>query len=674
MTALALGWIRLALVVVPLVAAAVAVQRLVLPEASGAHASLVRAVVGLAICLAVLQLIGSIGQFRPGVIVAAEAVVGAAVALAAEGLRRRRPAPASDASVASTEPWSSGLSARLCVVLAALVAVAWVVISAWIGRRGVLDNDSLRYHGPFVARWLQTHSLTQLHFTSSRIQEVFFPANTELLSSIGVAAFGSDWLTPLLNVGWLALALLGGWTMVDGDRRPFGLMAVAAVAGSPLLLAWQPGSARNDLAAAALVVAALVIARRSEWRVGPLAVAGAAAGMALGSKLSILAPLAVITVGLPVVAARGRRLRTFVTWCLSMGVTGSFWYIRNWVRTGNPLPWYRLHLGPIRLPSPPFVYLDREGKSIADYFGSTHFWAHTVPGGLTQVLGPAWPLFLAMGAVGIVASLWSRRRFPALVGAAALVAVVADLFTPYSAGGSGGPTLFPTQLRFLTLAAILALLAGVMVLDRSWLRALPGFVVVIGLVALVDVDGYRALVLAALPVAALAVVVAARPWPGVPGHRVIAVAGLVAVVASVPFARWYDTNRYANSEHRAGARATYAYFRHTRGQRIAVDAELHTYPLSGPDLSNYVQTVGSPGPHGSFWPAATCATWQRLIVEGDYDYVATGFSHRTHGRPPQEQGWTAQMPGARLVFQRGTAAIFRLDPARREIDCHTARN
>jgi hypothetical protein len=155
---------------------------------------------------------------------------------------------------------------------------------------------------------------------------------------------------------------------------------------------------------------------------------------------------------------------------------------------------------------------------------------------------------------------------------------------------------------------------------------------------------------------------------------VIAVAGLVAVVASVPFARWYDTNRYANSEHRAGARATYAYFRHTRGQRIAVDAELHTYPLSGPDLSNYVQTVGSPGPHGSFWPAATCATWQRLIVEGDYDYVATGFSHRTHGRPPQEQGWTAQMPGARLVFQRGTAAIFRLDPARREIDCHTARN
>jgi hypothetical protein len=362
-----------------------------------------------------------------------------------------------------------------------------------------------------------------------------------------------------------------------------------------------------------------------------------------------------------------------------MGATGCFWYVRNWVRTGNPLPWYRIRLGPIRLPSPPFVYLDREGASIADYFGSSHFWAHTVPGGLRQALGPAWPLFLAMGALGIAAALWSRRRFPALVGAAALVGVVADLFTPYSAGGPGGagqPTLFPTQLRFLTLTAMLALLAGVMVLDRSWLRALPALVVVLGLVALIDVgvDTYGELVLAAVVVAALVVVAAARPWPGVPARRVLAVAGVVALVASVPFARWYDGNRYANVDHRAGARAAYAYFRHVRDARIAVDAELHTYPLSGDDLSNYVQTVGSPGPHGAFWPAESCATWQRLVVQGNYDFVATGFSHRTEGRPPQEQGWTAQMPGARLVFRRGTAAIFRLDRSRGEIDCHTARS
>jgi hypothetical protein len=670
MITLALGWIRLALVVVPLVAAAIGVQRRIVPEASGAFASLVRAVVGLAICLAVLELLGSVGQFRPMVIIAAEAIVGVGVAIATGVVRRRRTVispPHLSPPPISPEP--TGAPERIAVALAAIVVVAWVVISAWIGRRGVLDNDSIRYHGPFVARWLQTHSLTQLNFTSSRLQETFFPANTELLSSIGVAAFGSDWVTPLLNVGWLVLALLGGWTRVDGRRRPFGLLAVAIVAGSPLLLAWQPGSARNDLAAAALALAALSIARRSEWNVGPLAVAGAAAGLALGSKLSVLAPLAVITVGLPLIATRGRRLSTLASWCVPMGATGSFWYVRNWARAGNPLPWYHVDLGPLHLPSPPFAYLDSQGQSIADYAGSAHFWAHTVPGGLTQALGPAWPLFLAMGAVGIVAALRSRRRFPVLVGAAALVAVVADVFTPYSAGGAGGPTLFPTQLRFLTLAAILALLAGVMVIDVSRLRALPALALVVGLVALANVDGYAALVAAAVPVAVLVVVVAARPWPRVSVRRVLTVAGLLALVASVPFSRWYDAHRYEAPEHRAGAAAAYDYFRHVRDTRVAVDSELHSYPLSGDDLSNFVQTVGSTGAHGAFSPAATCPTWQRLIARGRYDYVVTGFAHRTAGRPPREEGWTAQMPNAQLVLRRGTAAIFRLGPRSHAVHC-----
>ena len=662
MTSLALGWLRLALVVVPLVFGSIGLQHRLAPEWTGAPAALVRVVIGLSIGLAVLELVGTIGQFRPAVIVGSEALVGSIVALATGAIPfRRRPTHAKRLSTARSDRFS-GPAARLAIGVSAFVFIAWILLSGWLGRRGVMDNDSVRYHGPFVVRWLQTHSLTHLHFTSNRLQETFFPANSELLSSVGVAAFGTDWLTPLLDVGWLAVALFAGWTMVDGPRRPFGLLAVAAVAGSPLLLTRQPGSARNDMAAAALVLAALSIVRRSEWRLGPLAVAGAAAGLALGTKLSVLAPLVVITVGLPFIAPAGRRVRAALGWLGPMCLTGGYWYVRNWVRTGNPLPWYRIDIGPLHLPSPPFVFLASQGQTIADYAGSAHFWTHTVSDGLSRALGRGWPVFLLMGAAGVVLALRSRRRFPVLIAIATVVAVVADVFTPYTAGGIGGPNLFPSQLRFLTLAAVLALLAGVMVLDVKRLWVLPALTVLLSAIGLADIPGYGWLVVCLVAVLVAIVGVSLRrvqPSWQVPARRVVAVGAVVAIVACVPFSQWYDAQRYLIPNAR-GAAAAFAYFRQVHHSRVAVGTSVHTYPLSGTDLSNFVQTVGTPGAHGAFRPAPDCATWQRLIDRGHYRYVVTGFAHHSSGPPPPEQRWTAQMTDAHVVLRSGTTTVFRI--------------
>ena len=73
---------------------------------------------------------------------------------------------------------------------------------------------------------------------------------------------------------------------------------------------------------------------------GALIVAGLAAGLALGTKLNLLAPFAFLTLGVIAVSA-GYRWRATWIWVVSSLVTGGFWFARNLVNAGNPLPWIK---------------------------------------------------------------------------------------------------------------------------------------------------------------------------------------------------------------------------------------------------------------------------------------------------------------------------------------------
>src|SRR5207244_321551 len=129
----------------------------------------------------------------------------------------------------------------------------------------------------------------------------------------------------------------------------------------------QPGDAKNDtaglfflLASAAVLVNAEVqrraaegspeidTARQPPLATGALIVAGLAAGLALGTKLNLLAPFGLLTLGVIAVAGRGFRLRSTGTWVASSLVTGGFWFVRNLVNAGNPLPWIKA--GPLSGP------------------------------------------------------------------------------------------------------------------------------------------------------------------------------------------------------------------------------------------------------------------------------------------------------------------------------------
>jgi hypothetical protein len=630
----------------------------------GPVARLAEIVLGLSILTLVLEALGTVGLLRPAVVVVAVPLVSAAIGRWAGS--RASPAPAAPAR--DRPRWDALVAAALVVV----VFGQWLAHVGVVLEGGLRDMDSLRYHGPFVARWVQQHSLVHLEHTSSEVQETFFPANAELLHAYGVLLFGRDVLTPFLNLGWYGLGVLAAWSAPTSPRgRAAAVAGFAAICSTPLLASIEPGSAKTDLAAAVLVLcAAAFVLRLDRSRRGPTVLIGLAAGLAVGTKLTALAPVVVLLVGAWWVA-RGRRPQVAAGLVGGTALTGSFWYLRNLAHAGNPLPWIH-HLGPIPLPGPAMPGPKTHGFSILHYATDRRFWTHVVPSGLEQSFGPLFPLLL-LGAVIVGVLVAADRRLPPavrLVGAAVLVGAAAYLVTPYSAGGADGhPTLFALDLRFLAPSlALAALAAGLSRMATAALAAAAILVVAdqwagLGRWPVPDPGTFRGL--AVLGLLSVLAVLAVQHLRG--RHLVGAGLVLVATLAAAGWPVLADElgDRYAVAT--SGLTAAFAMFHDTHGLRIAVGGFADDYPLYGAALENHVQFVGRTQPDGGFRPTRSCREWRTALAVGHYDDVVLGRSPLARQRLPVEVAWTASDPAAHLVLHRGVVRVYRLrgrpDPA-----------
>ena len=276
-----LGGIALvAVAVAPLVFAAVRVRSRWLSDWAGAPARLAEAVIFLALLLGVAKVLGTVGAFYPVPVAVACGVCGLAL-----GAVCRPPA-------ARPEPVGVPAVGRFGVVAsigaAAVVVGQWGVDTVEALDRGMYGSDTLRYHGPVAARFVQDHSITALHFLIDDPVTSFHPYDAELLHALGILFMGSDVLSPILNLGWAALALLAAWCAGrPTGHGPATLLGVALVLGSPALAQTQPGTVDNDITGLALVLAAAALLLcAGGTRRGGIAAAGAAGGLAVASKLT----------------------------------------------------------------------------------------------------------------------------------------------------------------------------------------------------------------------------------------------------------------------------------------------------------------------------------------------------------------------------------------------------
>ena len=123
----------------------------------------------------------------------------------------------------------------------------------------------------------------------------------------------------------------------------------------------------------------------------PLAVAGLAVGLAAGTKVTALAMAAALSVAVLVLAPAGRRWAAAGWWFVPALLGGGFWYLRNLVVAGNPLPAVE-SLGPISLPHPERLQIGRPDFSIAHYATDTGVWREYFAPGLHDGFGALWPL------------------------------------------------------------------------------------------------------------------------------------------------------------------------------------------------------------------------------------------------------------------------------------------
>ncbi|HEU5105930.1 MAG TPA: hypothetical protein VFU11_08815 [Solirubrobacterales bacterium] len=715
-----LGALQLALVVVPLAFSAYWLRRKLLPAWEGPPARLVESITGVALLIWLSELLGLFGVFYAGTLIVASVLLAAGTRFLPGGgadwgdhpeqpLQRRDGGPQSATGPAGPATLVSSL---LMLAVIAATVFSYAVTTKHALDRGVFNFDSLWYHLPFALDMVQTHSTVGMHHTDTVFTNWFYPQNSELLHAVGILLTGRDTLSLFLNLGWLAVAFLAAYCV----GRPYGRGAVTVIAAAILLechtlVVRDPGAAKNDLAAAALILASIAILveawnrssvvpfgrseteRNHGWERWALAAAGLAAGLAAGTRVTALAMAAALTVAVVVLAPAGRRWAAAAWWFVAALAGGAFWYLRNLVVAGNPIP--EVHsLGPISLPHPERLQEGRPDFNIAHYATDTGVWREYFGPGLHEAFGVLWPL-VVFGAIAaaLLAVLRGRDRVVRWMGAVALFGAVAYLFTPLSAAGAEGePVGFGINIRYV----IPALLAGIVLLPlERWLdseRRQWGLIAVLGLVFLItnrpdDALHDQARVFAFFLVVLIVLVPALLLFLRARGNRggviVVGAAALVVLLVAIayPVQRHYLENRFANdgtAEERIPGMhldSAYRWARDVEDARIGLagtSAGFAGYGFAGTDLSNRVRYLGEDGPHGAFNAIPSCAAFRAAVNEADLDYLVTSpFLNFLHpGDPigsPEERWLRGEEGSVRPVLRSGAVAVWEvqgeLDPA-----------
>jgi hypothetical protein len=394
-----------------------------------------------------------------------------------------------------------------------------------------------------------------------------------------------------------------------------------------------------------------------------------------------------LTLAVLVLAPAGRRWAAAGWWFIPALLGGGYWYLRNLIVAGNPLP-QATSLGPISLPHPERLQEGRPDFSIVHYATDTGIWRDYFEPGLHQAFGALWPLVIAAAVLGGLLALF-RARDSVLrwIGAVALLGLIAYLFTPLSAAGAeGDPVGFGINIRY----AIPPLLLGLTLLPlaprslqgwRQWgLLALLLAVLVItdrSDAALRDPARIFGLCLALLFVVIPAVLIwhsRGRPMPPV-RPSLSPVAGFAALALLVlaigyPVQRHYLDDRFASGSEVPGLDldSAYVWARDKRDARIGLagtTAGFLQYGFYGTDLSNHVIYLGKKGPHGAYSAIPACPAFRTAVNAANLDYLVTtpflNFIHTDNPIPSPEAGWLRGDKATTPIKREGPTTIWRIN-------------
>ena len=414
-------------------------------------------------------------------------------------------------------------------------------------------------------------------------------------------------------------------------------------------------------------------------RVSPdwaMAVGGLAIGLAAGTKVTALAPALLMTLSVLYATVPRRRLRAAGVWLGSALVGGGWWYLRNLVATGNPIPQIT-RVGPVELPGPEQLQFGRPDFAVLHYLTDGGIWKDYFVPGLNQGFGEAWPLLFALVIGGLfLVMLTAHGRLTRTHGAVALLAILAYLVTPLSAAGpEGDPSAFAINLRFLIpalgLAVVLVPLSSWF--DRGWRRYALGVLLVVLFIftsasdPVISAPGRTfgvaiALLFVAMPFAVWLLRERLSPHLRLPPLAVgLGLAIAVFAVFAWPIQKSYFEDRYQDFElaDGSGLTAPYRWAEGITDSKIALagtTAGFKGYGFWGRDLSNDVVYIGRDASHGGFDAIGNCGEFARAVNAADPDYLVTSpfLNFNEYSRPiaSPENAWAENDPALVKVMPR----------------------
>src|SRR2546429_1754880 len=225
-------------------------RRWIVPDFSGALARLAEVVLGVAVFVLCLYLLGGLSILREGWVVGVTIAFGLLAGLLG---RARAPRDVTPVAAPKINPWHL----LIAVAVASFTVAEWTFPAQLSLDQGMFGGDTTWYHMPFAARFAQDASIVHLHFTDPmRLVVWFYPATSELINGTGIILMHDDFLSPLLNLGWLSVGLLAAWCIGRHyGVGPATLVASALVFDSGVMVFTQAGEGRNDIMAIAMLVA-----------------------------------------------------------------------------------------------------------------------------------------------------------------------------------------------------------------------------------------------------------------------------------------------------------------------------------------------------------------------------------------------------------------------------------
>ena len=230
--------------------------------------------------------------------------------------------------------FGSSLTARPSLEVIALILLFFVAVIMSMRPPGHWDDTS--YHLPMARFFVEQQAFTVNEF----LRFPFFPQNVNLLLVLGLM-FGGELMAQLmasLPVFVMAIGLIGASKLFLDSTIPGTLAAVTLYLLGPIL--GNIGYAYIDIGlamfcwAAVLAMACAIVTHPDGQHIRWTVLAGLMAGAAAGSKLFGLVFAAVL--GLYLLLVR-RDLREILVYSFATAAVGSWWYVRSFIISGDPL-------------------------------------------------------------------------------------------------------------------------------------------------------------------------------------------------------------------------------------------------------------------------------------------------------------------------------------------------